>query len=256
MRAHGLDPLMVVTASVLLAACGTTASPAAGEATTEEAQPATVFAAASLNEVFPEIAQGLSPEPKFSFDGSSGLVDQLRGGASADVFASADEANMIKAQGAGVIEGEPVAFATNHLVLVTPPGNPAGVTGFDGSLAGIKLVVCAPEVPCGAATLALASAQGRTLQPVSEESKVTDVLGKVTSGEADAGLVYATDASDAGNAVQTFEIPGTDENPNTYWIAQVKDAPNPAGAKAFIDEVMGEGQAVLHRHGFGPSPIS
>lgn len=207
-----------------------------------------VFAAASLNKVFPEIAPAA-----YSFDGSSGLVDQLKGGAPAEVFASADRKNMDKAIEAGLIDGEPVMFATNHLVLITPADNPGGITGLDSSLAGSKLVICAAEVPCGAATLKVAEKAGVLLAPVSEESKVTDVLGKVSSGEADAGLVYATDATSAGDAVKTFQIPGADEEPNTYWIAKVKGAGNTEGADAFIARITGEGTAVLAKYGFGPA---
>lgn len=209
---------------------------------------AIVFAAASLHEVFQEIA-----DANYSFDGSSGLVDQMAGGAPADVFASADENNMNRAVEEGLIDGEPAMFATNYPVLVTPADNPADITGFDESLEGSRLVICAPDVPCGAATLRVSEAAGMTLTPVSEESSVTDVLGKVTSGEADAGLVYATDAAGAGDAVQVFEVPGAEDDPNTYWIAKVVDAPNPDIADAFIEIVLSdEGQAALAGYGFGP----
>lgn len=253
--------------AVMLTACGGTAAPvdtqtpAAPETSTTQAPPAeesqspaataeaVVFAAASLNAVFPEIA-----EATYSFDGSSGLVDQMVGGAPADVFASADKKNMDKAVEAGLIDGDPVMFATNYLVLVTPADNPAGITGFDASLDGSKLVICAADVPCGAATIKVAEAAGLTLSPVSEEAKVTDVLGKVTSGEADAGLVYATDATGAGDAVTVFEVPGAKEDPNTYWIATLKDAKNPDAAQAFVEAITGaEGQAALAGFGFGPA---
>lgn len=211
------------------------------------ADDAVVFAAASLSEVFPQIVAGSS----YSFDGSSGLVDQLKGGAPADVFASADKANMDKAVEAGVIEGNPVLFATNYLVLVVPAGNPAGVTGFDASLDSAKLVTCAAEVPCGAATQRLAEASDTKLAPVSEESSVTDVLGKVTSGEADAGIVYVTDATRADDEVEQINIAGAQDDPNTYWIAQVKDAPHLEAGAAFIAEITGTGAPVLQEFGFG-----
>jgi len=210
---------------------------------------AVVFAAASLSEVFPLIASDVD----YSFDGSSGLVDQLKGGAPADVFASADKANMDKAVEAGVIDGNPVMFATNYLVLVTPADNPASVTGFDSSLDGRRLVVCAAEVPCGAATNRLAEAQDVTLKPVSEESSVTDVLGKVTSGEADAGIVYVTDATRAGKDVTTINIAGAQDDPNTYWLAKVTGAPHPEAADAFIAAITGPGAATLSTFGFGPA---
>lgn len=208
----------------------------------------TVFAAASLNAVLPEI----EPNANYSFDGSAGLVDQLAGGAPADVFASADQRNMERAVAAGLIDGEPRLFATNHLVLVVPKGNPAGVTGFDASLDGVKLVVCAEEVPCGAATQRLAAANDVVLQPVSEETKVTDVLGKIASGEGDAGLVYATDAAGT-DAVEVLEVPGAQGDPNTYWVAVVRGAPHPEAARAYADALTGEWAARLAEFGFGPA---
>lgn len=233
----------------------------------------TVFAAASLTEAFTEIAEKFEEanpdvEVRLSFDGSSGLVDQIAGGAPADVFASADEKNMTRvvdeglarssAQGLpassveGAVSGVPPLFATNILTLITPPGNPAGITGFNDSLDGIRLVVCAEGVPCGNATRALAAAAGVELQPVSEESKVTDVRGKVESGEADAGIVYATDATAAGDKVEVLQINGADATPNRYPITVLEGAADPALAQQFVDTVTGpEGRAVLERYGFG-----
>lgn len=208
-----------------------------------------VFAASSLNAVLPQIA-----DASYSFDGSSGLLDQLTGGAPADVFASADEQTMDKAVEAGLVESNQVLFATNHLVLVAPADNPAGVTGLDDSLSDAKLVICAPEVPCGAATERLSTARGVTLAPVSEETKVTDVLGKVTAGEADAGIVYATDAASAGDEVVTFELPGAASDPNTYWIAVLAESPHPDAAREYVSAVTGEkGREILADAGFGPA---
>ncbi len=247
---------VLLALALALTACGQsgTASPGVSpqpDASPTSTGPTIVFAAASLNKAFPEAAG--DHEVSFSFDGSSGLVDQIVGGAPADVFASADKRNMDKAVEAGVIDGEPKMFATNYLVLVVPAGNPAGVTGFDASLDNAKLVVCAPEVPCGGATKRVADKAGLALKPVSEESSVTDVLGKVTSGEADAGIVYATDATQAGDKVQVLDIAGAKDDPNTYWIAKVKDAPNSAGADSFIDRILSEsGQQALATFGFGP----
>ncbi len=236
---------MVVTFALLLTACVARSQESSGPERSDARL--VVFAAASLSKVFPEIA----PEETYSFDGSSGLVDQLAGGARADVFASADKRSMDRAVSEGLIEGAPVMFATNHLVLVTPSGNPASVTGLDASLDDVKLVVCAPEVPCGAATLKLAEAAGVRLTPVSEESKVTDVLGKVASGEADAGFVYATDAA-GSDAVHTIEVAGAKDDPNTYWVGVVKNAANPEAAKSFVDNLTGPWRERLQAAGFGP----
>lgn len=248
-----------LAAALLLTACssgGSASTPASSDsasAAVSSAPAATenviVFAAASLNKVFPEIASA-----KYSFDGSSGLVDQLQGGAPADVFASADKKNMDRAVSEGLIDGDPLMFATNYLVLVTPADNPGEITGFDSSLDGKKLVICAPDVPCGAATVKVAEANNITLNPVSEESKVTDVLGKVTAGEADAGLVYATDAASAGDKVKVFDVPGAKDDPNTYWIAKVQGAPDASGADQFIAAITSAtGTAKLAEYGFGPA---
>ncbi|MDO5682046.1 MAG: molybdate ABC transporter substrate-binding protein [Propionibacteriaceae bacterium] len=257
-----MKKLLVILAALalFLTACssgnGSGATPSPTPESSADAAPipgrTVVFAAASLNKAFPKAAG--DADIAFSFDGSSGLVDQITGGAPADVFASADRRNMDKAVTAGVIDGDPVMFATNYLVLVVPAGNPGKVTGVDGSLDGVRLVVCAPEVPCGGATARLAEKNNLTLKPVSEESSVTDVLGKVTSGEADAGIVYATDASQAGDKVEVMDVPGAKDDPNTYWIAKVMDAPNPAGADAFLALITGEqGRQALAEFGFGPA---
>lgn len=164
----------------------------------------TVFAAASLKSVFTELGKRFEDANpgatvEFNFAGSSDLATQLTQGAPADVFASADAPNMNKVVDAGLVHGDPVDFAANTLTIVTAPGNPKHITSFaDLTKPGISVVVCAPQVPCGAATEKVEKATGVTLHPVSEESAVTDVLGKVTSGQADAGLVYVTDAKGAG----------------------------------------------------------
>lgn len=218
----------------------------------------TVFAAASLTGAFTEIAEQFEEsnpgvDVRLSFDGSSGLVDQIAGGAPADVFASADEKNMDRAVTEGLVRGEPSFFATNVLTIITPPGNPAGITGLDRSLDGARLVVCADGVPCGTATRALAAAAGVTLRPVSEESKVTDVRGKVASGEADAGIVYTTDARAAADTVLVVPLAGADTRPNRYPIAATEGTANPELAARFVDAVAGPaGRAVLDDYGFGP----
>lgn len=266
---HALASLLsasAVAASLLLAGCASSAgAPAAspgGEATASGSDAVhgtiTVFAAASLRSTFTELGKRFEEAHPgttvtFSFAGSSDLVTQLSEGAPADVFASADEANLRKAQKAGVTEGDPVDFATNVLAIAVPPGNPAHVSVFaDLARPGVHTVVCAPQVPCGAATAAVESSSGVTLSPVSQESSVTDVLGKVESGEADAGVVYATDVKAAGDRVEAVAFPEAAGTVNTYPIVQVADAPNPAGARAFIASVTGtDGRAVLKAAGFG-----
>ena len=145
---------------------------------------------------------------EFNFAGSSDLVAQIQQGAPADVFASADEANMEKLTADDLQGSDPQTFASNTLEIAVPPGNPAGIESFqDLAEDGLNLVICAPEVPCGAATQTVAESAGVELKPVSEEQSVTDVLAKVTSGEADAGLVYVTDVIAAGDDVRGHRVP-------------------------------------------------
>ncbi|GAB2451280.1 molybdate transport system substrate-binding protein [Conyzicola lurida] len=247
--------------AVALAGCAGTAdtpaesTPAAADALRGSI---TVFAAASLTATFTELAsqfEAAHPDTtvELNFAGSSDLVTQITEGAPADVFASADTKNMGKVTDADLAEGDPVDFATNVLEIAVPPGNPAGIDNF-ADLAGpdVKLVVCAPAVPCGAATVAVETASGVDLAPVSEESAVTDVLGKVTSGEADAGLVYVTDVIGAGDAVEGIEFDESAEAVNTYPIVALGDSEAPDVAQAFVDFVAGdEGRSVLEAAGFG-----
>jgi molybdate transport system substrate-binding protein len=169
------------------------------------------------------------------------------------VFASADEKNMTKVSDAGLAAGTPVDFATNVLAIAVPPGNPAHITSFaDLAKPGVKTVVCAPQVPCGAATAKVEASTGVTLTPVSQESAVTDVLGKVSSGEADAGIVYVTDVKGAGSSVDSVPFPEAASAVNTYPIVALKDAHDATLAAAVVDYVTGpDGQKVLKAAGFG-----
>ena len=221
-------------------------------------QTLTVFAAASLKSSFTELAKNFEAQHPgtsvtLSFAGSSDLATQIGQGAPADVFASADTKNMDKVTGAGLADGSPRVFATNTLAIAVPAGNPANVTGFqDLARDGIRLVMCAKQVPCGAAAATVAGKAGVTLRPVSEENAVTDVLGKVISGEADAGLVYVTDVKSAGGKVDSISIPEADAAVNSYPITALAGAKDKESAKAFVDLVTGpEGQQVLAKAGFG-----
>ena len=172
-----------------------------------------VFAAASLKKSFADMGEQFKTDNpgtdvEFSFAGSSDLVTQLTQGAPADVFASADTKNMDKAAQAGLLAGDPINFASNTLTIVAAPGNPKKIASFrDLTQPGLSVVVCAPQVPCGSATEKVEKTTGVQLNPVSEESQVTDVLNKVTTGEADAGLVYVTDAQGAGDKVTAVAFP-------------------------------------------------
>ena len=236
------------------AACGS-----GGSAEDPAAAPVTlhVFAAASLQEPFEELGEQFESEHEdvtvdFSFAGSSTLVEQIQQGAPADVFASADTKNMDKLTDAGLEEADPVDFTTNTLRIAVPAGNPAGVTDLASLTGDLNLVVCAPEVPCGAATETVEVAAGLEFAPVSEEQSVTDVLNKVTSGEADAGLVYVTDVEKAGDAVEGIDFPEAQQAVNTYPITTVDGSANPQLGQEFVDLVSGEeGQEVLAGYGFG-----
>ena len=232
-------------------AASASASGGAGKATGK----VTVLAAASLQGAFEEIEKTVEKDNPgldvtFDFQGSQDLVASLAGGNSADVLATANNSTM-KTAAEQKLVGDQTEFATNVLTLIVPKGNPKKITGLDSSLDGANLVICAPEVPCGEATKKLAEAQGITLNPVSEEQKVTDVRGKVESGEADAGIVYTTDAAAAKDKADKIDIPDGGVV-NHYPIAQTASPENAAGAKVFIDAVTGKtGQEVLAKYGFG-----
>lgn len=238
---------VVVAVAVMLSGCGTTA-------TLQQPRPKViVFAAASLTAAFKAIA-AQSPELDiaFTFDGSPTLVEQLTAKPDlADVLATADEVTMKKATDAGLVAGAPAIFATNTAVMIVPHDNPARITGLDASLTGRKLVVCAATVPCGAAARMIAQNTGFTLKPVSEEQKVSDVVGKVTSGEADAGIVFATDAQAAAGKVRVLPLPGAERVVSRYPIGITDKAPHGDAGARFVAVVRSDqGRAVLASYGF------
>ena len=211
----------------------------------------TVYAAASLQASFDEVAEAFTaqhPDVRISpvYDGSSTLATQIAEGAPADVFASADEATMAKV---AEFAPDPAVFATNTLVIVVPAGNPKKVASL-ADLSGVVTVLCAPEVPCGAASARLLQGAGVTVDAASLEQNVTAVLTKVAAGEADAGLVYATDV--VGRDVEAISPEGSDDVVNRYEIAALTDAANPTAADAFVAFVLSDaGQRILADRGFG-----
>jgi molybdate transport system substrate-binding protein len=264
-RTAALATVLTVGLTLALGACSSSddgasgaSDGAAGGSGDDASTTLTVFAAASLTEAFEQIADDFEAahdgvDVEVSFAGSSDLVAQIQQGAPADVFASADTANMDKLVGDDLV-AEPRDFATNTLTIAVPAGNPAGVASLaDLADPDLTLVTCAPAVPCGAAAAKVAQAAAVELAPDSEEQSVTDVLGKVTAGEADAGLVYVTDVARAGDAVEGIEVPEAASAVNTYPIAVVADSAQADLAQQFADAVLAaQGQEVLAGLGFAP----
>lgn len=253
-RATGILLAAIALAAGLSGCANSSTNPAAGG--TEKTL--TVFAAASLKSSFTELAETYEAQHPgtmvvLNFAGSSDLATQIGQGAPADVFAAADTRNMGKVADAGLADGEPAVFATNTLAIAVPAGNPAGISSFaDLAKGGTRVVVCARQVPCGAAAATIAERQGTVLKPVSEENSVTDVLGKVISGEADAGLVYVTDVRSAGDKVESVPFPEAGAAVNSYPITVLAGAQDKEAARAFLNLVTGaEGQSVLAGAGFG-----
>jgi molybdate transport system substrate-binding protein len=251
----------------LLVATGGTAT--ASEAPRVQGE-LTIFAAASLADAFKEMAAEIEqahPGTKltFNFAGSPTLRTQLAQGARADVFASADEPNMYGAEKDGTISGEPRIFARNLLVVVVPADNRAGINTLqDLAKPKLKLVLTNKDVPVGNyARQALDKvsqdpafgddfARRVLANLVSEEANVKQVASKVQLGEADAGIVYSTDVTQAmRSAVRVIEIPPEFNVIAKYPMAAVKGTRNESGARAFIEYVLSPaGQATLTRHGF------
>lgn len=225
----------------------------------------TVFAAASLTDAFEAVGAAFEAENPivevlFNFAGSSTLASQLVQGAPADIFASANNRQMEVAIEGGRIAGMPVIFARNRLVLIVPADNPAGIESLrDLAKAGVQLVVAAPDVPVRDYTdtmldrLAADAEYGEAYREavleniVSEEPNVRQVAAKVALGEADAGIVYLSDATpDITDAVIALPIPDALNTIATYPIAVTNDTANPELAQAFIDFLLADtGQEIL-----------
>ena len=243
---------LTLAVALILTGCGS-------DEPAEEGSTLKVLAAASLTEPFTALERTFEKSHpdvnvEISFDSSAILVEQLSQGLAADVLATADEKSMDEAVAADVITGTPQPFATNTLVIATPAGNPAEINGLD-DLADATFAVCVPAAPCGDATRRLFDLNKVTAKPSTEEENVKGVLTKVTTGEVDAGLVYASDAKSAGDSVDVIQAENASEVVNVDPIAAVKGGNNSSAAEDWIDLVTGtEGQEVLESHGFGPRP--
>ena len=217
------------------------------------AEPVMVLAAASTRVLNEDIDSMSELELSFVNAGSSTLVQQLIDGSPGDLLITADKATMDRAVAAGVVANARV-IATNHLVLVTPQDNPAHITGVDESLRGAQVVACDSQVPCGRSTEKFVEKLLPGLEFVSREHSVTDVLGKVTSGEADAGWVYSSDALAAGDNVKVFEVPGAKEDPNEYLAAVVNASQRQQDAEQIIELIDAQdADTMWTEHGFTPS---
>jgi molybdate transport system substrate-binding protein len=231
-----------------LALVAAAALPVAGAASTR----VTVYAAASLTEVFPRIA----PNPHYNFAGSDTLATQIEQGAPADVFASASPKQAELLHHDGFLR-RPTIFATNKLVVLVPSSNPANVTSvYDLRRKGVKVVVGTPTVPIGSYTRQILDALGITgavmKNVVDQEADVKGIVAKIALGEADAGFVYITDARPAGKKVRVVTVPGWAQPPIRYEIGIVRSTKHLAAARAFIRHVKSpRGRKLLARAGFG-----
>jgi molybdate transport system substrate-binding protein len=216
-----------------------------------------VFAAASLKTTFTALAASFEqahPGVKVvpSFGGSDTLAAQITAGAPVDVFTAASTTTMATVTKAGDAKATPAVFAKNELEIAVSPGNPTHLAALaDLAKAGVKLAVCAPTVPCGAAAAKAFAAATLTPHPATLEQDVTSVLTKVELGEVDAGLVYQTDVKSAGSKVTGVNFPEAASAINTYPIAVVTTGKNATAGQAFVDYVLSAaGQQVLQAAGF------
>ncbi len=245
--------LLVSALAVLAAGCGTAQGDDASSG-----RELTVLAASSLTGTFSDLATRFEADHPgvhvtLAFDSSATLAEQVAQGAPADVLATADERTMDTVVAADGTAGAPGIFATNRLRLVTPRDNPAGIASFaDLDAGGVDYVVCVDSAPCGAAATAALDSAGVSRPPASEEVDVKAVLSTVALGEADAGLVYATDARAAGSEVRSLPVPGAATTENPYPIAVLSESSVPALAQEWVDLVRSaQGQRILTEAGFG-----
>lgn len=231
--------------AVALVALGLPASTSAGGGIT-------VFAAASLTQVFPQIDKAA----QYSFGGSDQLALQLQQGAPADVYAAASPKYPELLYRSGLLR-KPVVFATNKLVVIVPRANPAHVSSvYDLRRTGVHVVIGDPSVPIGSYTRQLLDTLGITgdvmKNVVSEETDVKGIVTKVALGEADAGFVYATDAKPVTRQVKVIPLPSWAQPPVRYEIAVVAATSHRSAAQAFVRRVLSKhGRLLLKQAGFG-----
>jgi molybdate transport system substrate-binding protein len=212
----------------------------------------TVFAAASLTQVFPRI----DPSPRYSFAGSDQLARQIRQGAPADVVAAASPKDTQLLYRDGLVR-RPVTFARNRLIVIVPRSNPANISSvYDLRRSGVKVVIGDRSVPVGVYTRRLLDTLGITddimRNVVSQETDVKGIVSKVALGEADAGFVYTTDARPVAAQIRGIRLPPRAQPSIRYQIAVVSSSSDKAEARAFIREVLSDrGRRLLRLAGFG-----
>ena len=241
-------PAVVIT--LVLCGCGFSPNNLGGGVKTVN-----VFAAASLTGAFPSLPTYNGIVANYNFAGSPTLVTQIENGAQAEVFASADTANMEKLQKDGLLADSPRVFAHNKLEMVVAAGNPKAINSLrDLARSDIIYIAAGPTVPAGKYAAQVLAKAGVIVTPKSLETDVKSVVGKVELGEADAGIVYVTDVTAAGSKVQGVPIPDDENVVAMYPVAVLKSAHNGAWAEGFIDGLFSApGQAVLARYGFLPA---
>ncbi|GAA1081940.1 MULTISPECIES: molybdate ABC transporter substrate-binding protein [Kitasatospora] len=250
-RRSAVAALAAVALAAGLTACGSSGTSSSNAAPASSAASAgapssaakvsgdlTVFAAASLKETFTALGkkfEAANPGVKvtFNFGGSSALAQSIVSGAPADVFAAASPATMKTVSDAKAAEGTPQVFVRNTLEIAVPKGNPKHITGLK-DLSGVKVALCAKEVPCGAAALKALQAGGVNITPVTLEQDVKGALTKVELGEVDASLVYRTDVQADAAKIDGVEFPEAAKAVNDYPIAALAKAPNAPAAAAFV----------------------
>jgi len=217
----------------------------------DESDRVTVLAAASLTEPFTTLADEVSDDDEIalSFGASSALVEQLRAGARADVLATADTRTMAHAVDAGLVTGDPIVFARNSLVLAVPTGNPGSVSGLaDLARDELRVALCEPQVPCGAAAEQMLATGGVDARPDTLEADARATAGKLALGEVDAALIYRTDVT---SSMEIVDLPPDAVVVTEYLIAMVDGASNQRGAEDFITAVTGAtGRRLLAEAGF------
>lgn len=246
--------IVLLAAALVTTACGGASPEPAGSPTS-----ITVLAASSLTDAFAALKKTFEQahpgaRVTLAFGGSSELAREIRAGAPGDVFASADTDSMSNVAGASRVDGQPTLLAHNRLVIVVRPGNPRAIHSLaDLAAPALTVALCAPAVPCGRYAREAFGKAGATVPAASQETDVRAVLRRVERGEAEAGVVYASDAVAAGSRVATVAVPDAANVTATYQVALLKGAADRTTAQAFIALLLStRGRDTLVANGFLP----